>query len=81
VLWFDDEATDAIIVEIRASDSFGLLHRLTGALEASNLDIRSAQISTLGRSAVDAFYVTSGDGEINDDLREATTRRLLLAAR
>jgi [protein-PII] uridylyltransferase len=81
VLWFDDEATDAIIVEIRASDSFGLLHRLTGALEASKLEIRSAQISTLGRSAVDAFYVTSADGEINDDLREATTRRLLLAAR
>ena len=81
VLWFDDEATDAIIVEIRASDSFGLLHRLTGALEASTLDIRSAQISTLGRSVVDAFYVTSGDGEINDNLREATTRRLLLAAR
>jgi [protein-PII] uridylyltransferase len=81
VLWFDDEATDAIIVEIRASDSTGLLHRLTGALEASKLDIRSAQISTLGRSVVDAFYVTSGDGEINDDLREATTRRLLLAAR
>lgn len=81
VLWFDNEATDAIIVEIRASDSFGLLHRLTGALEASTLAIRSAQISTLGRSVVDAFYVTSGDGEINDDLREATTRRLLLAAR
>jgi [protein-PII] uridylyltransferase len=81
VLWFDDEATDAIIVEIRASDSFGLLHRLTSALEASTLDIRSAQISTLGRSVVDAFYVTSGGGEINDDLREATTRRLLLAAR
>jgi [protein-PII] uridylyltransferase len=81
VLWFDDEATDAIIVEIRASDSFGLLHRLTGALEASKLDIRSAQISTLGRSVVDAFYVTSGEGEITDDLREATTRRLLLAAR
>lgn len=81
VLWFDDEATDAIIVEIRASDSFGLLHRLTGALEASTLDVRSARISTLGRSVVDAFYVTSGDREINDDLREATTRRLLLAAR
>lgn len=80
VLWFD-EATDAVIVEIRATDSFGLLHRLTGALEASTLDIRSALISTLGRSVVDAFYVTSGDGEINDDLREATTRRLLLAAR
>ena len=81
VLWFNDEATDAIIVEIRASDSFGLLRRLTGALEASKLDIRSAQISTLGRSVIDAFYVTSGDGEINDDLREAATRRLLLAAR
>jgi [protein-PII] uridylyltransferase len=82
VLWFDDEATDAVIVEIRAQDSFGLLHRLTGALESSRLDIRSAQISTLGGSAVDAFYVTAaGNHRIDPAQRAKASRRLAAAAR
>ncbi|HEX2307752.1 MAG TPA: [protein-PII] uridylyltransferase [Jatrophihabitantaceae bacterium] len=82
VLWFDDEATDAVIVEIRAQDSFGLLHRLTGALESSRLDIRSAQISTLGGSAVDAFYVTAaGNHGIDPAQRAEASRRLAAAAR
>ncbi len=62
VLWFDDEATDATVVELRAADSFGLLHRVTAALERSALDVRSARLSTLGSSVVDAFYVTGPDG-------------------
>ena len=82
VLWFDDEATDAVIVEIRAQDSFGLLHRLTGALESSLLDIRSAQISTLGGSAVDAFYVTAaGNHRIDPPRRAEASQRLVAAAR
>jgi [protein-PII] uridylyltransferase len=81
VLWFDDEATEAVIVEIRAQDSFGLLHRLTGALESSRLDIRSAQISTLGGSAVDAFYVTAaGDRPVEPAQRAEASRRLESAA-
>jgi [protein-PII] uridylyltransferase len=80
VLWFDDEATDAVIVEIRAQDSFGLLHRLTGALEASRLDIRSAQISTLGGSAVDAFYVTAAANHRIDPAERAEASRRLVAA-
>ena len=62
VLWFDREATDASVVELRAADSFGLLHRVTATLERSSLDIRSARLSTLGSSVVDAFYVTGPDG-------------------
>ena len=62
VLWFDREATDASVVELRAADSFGLLHRVTATLELSSLDIRSARLSTLGASVVDAFYVTGADG-------------------
>ncbi|MCW2602907.1 MAG: hypothetical protein JWN61_1042, partial [Pseudonocardiales bacterium] len=62
VLWFDDEATDATVIELRAADSIGLLHRVTTILEHSGLDIRSALVSTLGASVVDAFYVTAADG-------------------
>ena len=36
VLWFDREATDASVVELRAADSFGLLHRVTATLERSS---------------------------------------------
>ncbi|MGI8881758.1 MAG: [protein-PII] uridylyltransferase [Jatrophihabitans sp.] len=81
VLWFDDEATEATIVEIRAEDSFGLLHRLTAALEECALDVRSARISTLGGSVVDAFYVTGGDGgPVSAEVRRTASRRLLAAA-
>jgi [protein-PII] uridylyltransferase len=62
VLWFDDEATDATVIELRAADAIGLLHRVTTVLERSGLDIRSALVSTLGASVVDAFYVTTADG-------------------
>jgi [protein-PII] uridylyltransferase len=63
VLWFDDAATDATVVEFRGDDSIGLLCRVTAALERCGLDIRSARVSSLGGSVVDAFYVTTRDGE------------------
>ena len=82
VLWFDHEATDATIVELRAADSFGLLHRVTAALESCDFDIRSARVSTLGSSVVDAFYVTdSRGGPIPAAARPAATVALLAAAR
>lgn len=63
VLWFDDEATDATVVEIRTSDSIGLLCRLTAALERCQLDVRSARVSSTAGAVVDAFYVTTRDGQ------------------
>jgi [protein-PII] uridylyltransferase len=62
VKWFDDEATDATILEIRAEDSIGLLCRLTAALERSGVDVQSARVSSLGGSVVDSFYVKSQTG-------------------
>ena len=62
VLWFDDAATDATVLELRAADAVGLLHRVTGALERCGLDIRSARVSTLGGAVVDAFYLLDPDG-------------------
>ncbi len=81
VLWFDEEATDASVVELRAADSFGLLHRVTAALEQCSLDIRSARVSTLGSSVVDAFYVTgAGGGPVPESERPAATLAILAAA-
>jgi [protein-PII] uridylyltransferase len=62
ILWFDDEATDATVVELRTSDSIGLLCRVTAALDRCQLDVRSARVSSMAGIAVDAFYVTTRDG-------------------
>ncbi|MDQ8701859.1 [protein-PII] uridylyltransferase [Streptomyces sp. LHD-70] len=53
----------ATVIEVRAQDAPGLLHRIGRALEASGVRVRSAHASTLGANAVDAFYVTGVDGE------------------
>ena len=46
VLWFDGAATDATVLELRAADAAGLLHRVTAALERCRLDVRGARVST-----------------------------------
>ncbi|WP_409059911.1 [protein-PII] uridylyltransferase [Streptomyces sp. SYP-A7185] len=48
----------ATVIEVRAQDAPGLLHRIGRALESSGVEVRSAHVSTLGSNAVDAFYVT-----------------------
>ncbi|MET9595754.1 [protein-PII] uridylyltransferase [Streptomyces sp. NPDC006516] len=53
----------ATVIEVRAQDAPGLLHRIGRALEQSEVRVRSAHVSTLGANAVDAFYVTDKDGE------------------
>lgn len=52
----------ATVIEVRAQDAPGLLHRIGRALEQSAVRVRSAHVSTLGANAVDAFYVTDTDG-------------------
>ncbi|MFE7756096.1 [protein-PII] uridylyltransferase [Streptomyces sp. NPDC057429] len=53
----------ATVIEVRAQDAPGLLHRIGRALEQTAVRVRSAHVSTLGANAVDAFYVTGPDGE------------------
>jgi [protein-PII] uridylyltransferase len=52
----------ATVIEVRAQDAPGLLHRIGHALEGAGVMVRSAHVSTLGANAVDAFYVTGPDG-------------------
>jgi [protein-PII] uridylyltransferase len=49
--------TSAAVVEVRAPDSNGLLHRLASVLTSAGLDVVSARIATLGHEVVDSFYV------------------------
>lgn len=81
VLWIEGASESASVVEVRAHDAVGLLHRLTRALADAGLDVRSARISTLGAEVVDAFYVVDSDGQpVTDERRRATIETTLLSA-
>jgi [protein-PII] uridylyltransferase len=73
----DNEASDsATVLEVRAPDEVGLLHRITRALFESQLDVVSARVSTLGDLVVDAFYVREDSGDKVTDpgrLEQVTT--------
>jgi len=59
----DNNASDsATVVEVRAEDIVGQLHRITRALVECHLDVTSAKVSTFGSAVVDAFYVRGPDG-------------------
>ena len=59
----DNNASDgATVVEVRAEDLVGQLHRITEALVECRLDVISAKVSTFGAAVVDAFYVRGPDG-------------------
>ncbi|MEU7477494.1 [protein-PII] uridylyltransferase [Lentzea sp. NPDC042327] len=76
VLWFDDEATGAVVLELRAADRIGLLHRIAGALEQCGVDVRWARVSTLGATVVDSFSIAGSDLD-----RRRVERAVLDAAR
>jgi [protein-PII] uridylyltransferase len=70
----DDASETSTVVEVRASDELGVLHRICTVLSSHHLDVRSAHISTLGADVVDAFYVP----RLSDDAqRDALVKDLL----
>ncbi|QXG76914.1 [protein-PII] uridylyltransferase [Modestobacter sp. L9-4] len=81
ISWFDAEATGVTgLVEVRATDRAGLLHRLTAALAQAGLDVTSATVETLGGDAVDAFYVSDPAGTAIDPAQREQAERALVAA-
>ncbi|MBT2398051.1 [protein-PII] uridylyltransferase [Streptomyces sp. ISL-100] len=70
----------ATVIEVRAQDAPGLLHRIGHALEAAKVRVRSAHISTLGANAVDAFYVTGPDGAPLPEIEAAEVAGVLEGA-
>jgi [protein-PII] uridylyltransferase len=76
----NNASATASVVEVRAEDVVGQLHRITQALVDCRLDVNSAKVSTFGSAVVDAFYVNGPDGGKLTDLRliaevEAAIRR------
>ncbi|MFF7362611.1 [protein-PII] uridylyltransferase [Streptomyces sp. NPDC008125] len=70
----------ATVIEVRAQDAPGLLHRIGRALEDSAVRVRSAHVATLGANAVDTVYVTRTDGTVLSDEEAATVAKSLEAA-
>jgi [protein-PII] uridylyltransferase len=80
----DNEASEsATVLEVRAPDEVGLLHRVTHALFEADLDVVSARVSTLGHLVVDAFYIREGGGgKVTDPQRlEELTKAIWAAIR
>ena len=80
VLWFDDEATGGVVMELRAADRIGLLHRVAATLEGNKLDVRWAKVATLGGTVVDSFCLVPQDGEQLDLARRRALERAVLTA-
>jgi len=77
----DDASDVATVLEVRAGDGLGVLHRITSAIGACGLDVRTAHISTLGADVVDAFYVVGPDGaKLTDPVLRALAHDAVLAA-
>ncbi|MFG2783203.1 [protein-PII] uridylyltransferase [Streptomyces prunicolor] len=67
----------ATVIEVRAHDAPGLLHRIGRALDEAKVRVRSMHVSTLGSNAVDAFYVTGAEGmPLPGDEATAVARKL-----
>lgn len=51
----------ATVIEVRAADSSGLLHRLLHTIVAEGATVRAAKVATLGADVVDVFYLVADD--------------------
>ncbi|MGY1739819.1 MULTISPECIES: [protein-PII] uridylyltransferase [unclassified Blastococcus] len=82
ISWHDSEASGEqnSIVEVRAGDRAGLLHRLTAALAGEGLDVTSARVETLGADAADYFYVCNATREPIDAAQRARVEAALVSA-
>jgi [protein-PII] uridylyltransferase len=63
----NDASPLATVLEIRATDSLGVLYRIAHVLADHRLDIRHAKVSTLGPEVIDTFYVvTEAQAKLTD---------------
>ncbi|WP_431879090.1 [protein-PII] uridylyltransferase [Amycolatopsis sacchari] len=82
VLWFDDETSGAstVVLELRAQDRIGLLHRVAAALQACDAEVRWAKVATLGGAVVDSFAVAPRGAPLDQTWRRRVERAVLAAA-
>jgi [protein-PII] uridylyltransferase len=77
----DGASSNATVVEVRAPNKIGTLHRITEALAEVGLDIRHATVQTIGMEVVDTFYVRTWTGAmVSDPFHRAEIERAVLHA-
>ena len=77
----NDASSNATVIEVRAPDKVGILHRITEALAEVGLDIRHAKIQTMGHEVVDSFYVRTADRQkVTDEFHREEIERAILHA-
>jgi [protein-PII] uridylyltransferase len=81
VTFHDDASSNASVLEVRAPNKIGILHRITKALAELGLDIRHATVQTIGMEVVDTFYVRTWSGVlVTDAFHRAEIERAVLHA-
>lgn len=76
----DAASERATVIEVRATDRPGLLHRLGRALALTGVDVRDARVATLGAEVVDVFYLRDASGRPLDSATCRELQRLLTDA-
>ncbi|MGI8721693.1 MAG: [protein-PII] uridylyltransferase [Geodermatophilaceae bacterium] len=79
VIWYDDAAAKATVVEVRAGDRAGLLYWLTSVFDEAGIDVISARVETFGADAIDVFYLPM-EAAPTDELRRGLSETLQDAA-
>ena len=75
------EASDqATVLEVRAADQLGVIHRVCTALAGLDVAVRSAHVDTLGPQAVDVFYLQEPAAGALTDQRAALAAHAVRAA-
>jgi [protein-PII] uridylyltransferase len=80
LLWFDDEASGAVVLEMRSADRIGLLYRVAVALEEVGADVRWARLATPGATAIASYGLTVGDQQEPDQSARRRIEAAVLAA-
>ena len=73
-------ASAADVLEVRAHDAPGLLHRLGAAIADAGAFITAARVATLGSEVVDAFYIRRPDGDRLEPAERARVVAMVLDA-
>ncbi len=75
--WVDDGVSEPIL-EVRAPDGLGVLHRIAAAIELAGGDAHSARCQTLGADVIDTFTVAPLDAPARDRVTASVLAALAL---
>ncbi len=75
-----DASLAATVLEVRAADQPGVVHRVCAALAQLDVAVRSAHVETLGPQAVDVFYLQEAAAGVLSDTRASEAAHAVRAA-